>query len=363
MRNHKQSWLDLFMGFRVALDLKKMVLGMFGAYATVAILLGMGRIAARFWPDMLSGLQGFSDNPCGALSQVACAVVAQVRVSVAHPLGSGAGVLAFLAGGGILLLALWAFIGGAIARIAAVDVAQGERPSVGRAAYFACRKFGSFFWSPVVPSVFILLFLSCNALLGLIGRIPGIGPIVVGALFFLAMISSFIILLLAIGGYLGAIFMWPTIAMEGTDAFDAISRSFNYLFARPWKTFWCWLVMSAYGCVVIAFVAVFAALLLKIATASVTVGLGENASEITRYLWTAGLSGEVGISSMVAIFLIRTFTIMVCGLVLGFVASFKISAMTIIYAVLRRDVDGTDMSEVFLPVHNEEPASEPATQS
>ena len=41
--------------------------------------------------------------------------------------------------------------------------------------------------------------------------------------------------------------------------------------------------------------------------------------------------------------------ITVVGLVLGFWASYKISAMTIIYSVLRRDVDGTDMSEVFLP--------------
>jgi hypothetical protein len=52
----------------------------------------------------------------------------------------------------------------------------------------------------------------------------------------------------------------------------------------------------------------------------------------------------------------------VVGLVLGFWASYKISAMTIIYSVLRRDVDGTDMSEVFLPEPEESPAEPPAAE-
>ena len=52
----------------------------------------------------------------------------------------------------------------------------------------------------------------------------------------------------------------------------------------------------------------------------------------------------------------------VIGLVLGFWASYKISAMTIIYSVLRRDVDGTDMNEVFLPEPEETPAEPPAAE-
>ena len=30
--------------------------------------------------------------------------------------------------------------------------------------------------------------------------------------------------------------MYPTVAVEGSDSFDAISRSFSYVFARPWRS-------------------------------------------------------------------------------------------------------------------------------
>ena len=355
MRAHKQNWLDLFKGFRIALDVKKMLLGMFGVYVHLAVLIGLGKLTLRWWPEVFAGLERFSDSPGEALSQVASAASTRLFAAMAHPLaGPGAGggyrELLFLAGGSILLLAVWSLFGGAIARIAAVDFARDERPSLGEALAFAAKKFGSFFWSPIVPLIFAFIFLCCNALLGLIGRIPGVGPIVLGILFFLTAFSSFIVLLLVIGAVFGAMFMWPTIAMEGTDAFDAISRGFNYLFARPWKTLWCWLVMSAYGTVSIAFVAGFAWLFLhKIALGSVAIGLGAESQDIVRSLWTWGIGAEVGVPSLIAVILIRVAVIMAWGLVLGFVASFKVTGMTIIYAVLRRDVDGTDMAEVYLP--------------
>ena len=160
--------------------------------------------------------------------------------------------LAFLAGGGIVMLFIWSFFGGAIARIAALDFARDERPQIGEATAFSAGKFGSFFWSPIVPLIFVAVLLLCNVLLGVVGRIPGAGPIIMGLFYALAALSGFLIVLLLIGTFFGILFMWPTIAMEGTDAFDAISRAFNYLYARPWKTIWCCLVAGVYGLTVTA---------------------------------------------------------------------------------------------------------------
>jgi hypothetical protein len=143
--------------------------------------------------------------------------------------------------------------------------------------------------------------------------------------------------------------MWPTIAMEGTDAFDAISRAFNYLFARPWKTIWCCFMASVYGVVVITFVAWFTCMLLRITDATVARGMGQDWVWVQQFLREGVADRMAGFPLLIAMVLVCVVHVLAWGLVFGFVASYKISSMTIIYSVLRRSVDGTDMSEVFLP--------------
>ena len=53
--------------------------------------------------------------------------------------------------------------------------------------------------------------------------------------------------LLLVGLVFGAPLMIPTICVEGTDSFDAISRSMSYVYARPWRYIWCKLVALVYG--------------------------------------------------------------------------------------------------------------------
>jgi len=364
MRNHKQSWLDVFSGFRVALDARKMLLGMFGVYFSVAVLIGIMALASRWSPGLLPALEKAASQPSIYLPETAERIVGRLTEAATHPFRgpqSGPGYLELLFGGGtcLALLAIWSLVGGAIARLAAVDFAKGERLSLAEGFSFSGRKFGSFFWSPIVPFIFVLIFLCCNAVLGLVGRIPGLGPIIVGLCFWLAAVSSFLVLVISLGGYFGFIFMWPTIAMEGTDAFDAVSRSFAYLFARPWKTFWCWLTTVAYGAVCIAFVGGFTWTLLKITQWSVALGLRGEGGPVLRSFshWTIG--SEAGWPDVIAMVLVQVVFIMAWGLMLGFLVSFKLSAMTIIYAVLRRDVDGTDMSEVYLPEPEDPAPAEP----
>ena len=388
MRNHKQNWLDIFSGFRIALDARKIILGMFGLYATVVlvvavflfvpVLFGTVELGSRCQEvfdraeklvqnpaKLVRGDTTIKEHPYGKLGAVGERLIDAAR----HPLrgpekGPGYMELTAFAGTAVLYLILWSLVGGAMARLAAVDFARDQRLSVAEAFSFAKRKFGSFFWSLLIPLIFIAIFLLCNVILGLIGRISGLGPIAVGVLFALAQISSFLALLLAIGGFFGAIFMWPTIAMEGSDAFDAVSRSFAYVFARPWKVIWCCLVSMVYSIVCVAFAAVFTYGLLKIAQFSVGLGLGgSNNSVILDSLFNWGITPRASIPQLIGLVLVRVVFLMTWGLLGGFLVSMKISELTGIYAVLRRDVDGTDMSEVFLPEPEEEPAPAPAEQS
>lgn len=377
MREHKQNWLDVFSSFRVALDARKIILGTLGVYVTVIVLLGLLTLAGRQWPGAQPYSMQIIQNPVRVLPQLACAVCNTICA------GPTLGQWAFMGFSGMLMLFIWAFFGGAVVRLAAVDFAKGERPEMGAATAFAARKFGSFFWSPLVPLIFVGLFLLCNVALGWVGRLPYAGPVIVGVFFFLAALSSFLVLILLIGAYFGFPFMWPTIAMEGTDAFDAISRSFNYLFARPWKVLWCWLVAGVHGMVTTAFVVLFVVALLAIALTSVGAGMG---SDFQGGIMESLISPTVpngmprGIAAAVSAFcgfglvpaegqpwpmltamlLVRVLVILAWGLVLGFLVSYKMSAFAVIYSVLRRDVDGTDMSEVYVP-ESEEPMETPAT--
>jgi len=375
MRNHRQNWLDIFSTFRVAFDFRKMVLGTFGVFVTIIVLGAIFGLASTdaFWPSIIDRTEHCIGAPEQHLGETVRVVWDRYREALAHPFrlpseGPGLAELAFVDGTIVVMLLWWGLIGGAISRLAAVDFAKDRRLSVTEAFGFACRKLGSFFWSPLLPLVFIVILLACNALLGAVGRIPGAGPIVVGLGYWLAAVSSFLVLLLAIGGSLGMMYMWPTIAMEGTDTFDAVSRSFAYLYSRPWKTAWCFLVAWVYGAVCMAFAVVFTVALLYVTQASVAFGLGRPQMSFlnSTALWSRSLALDAGFSEKTGAVLVCTVHLMVWGLLLGFWASFKLSAMTVIYAVIRRDVDGVDMSEVFLPEPEEaevETATEPASET
>ena len=129
-------------------------------------------------------------------------------------------------------LAVWAAFGGAMTRIAALALARESRLGLLGGLRFGIAKWPAYFFAPLVPlsgGIFLLL-------LGLV-----FGLLMKGN--FLAMVMSFgwpIVLLAALGMaivLLGLLFgwalMWPTVSTEGTDAFDAISRSYSYTFQRP----------------------------------------------------------------------------------------------------------------------------------
>jgi len=361
MQGHRNNWTDVFAGFRIAFSLKKIFLGTLGAYLTLALLAGLLFLGSAWWPDLREHLNNVVIDPVHALPRFAGYCWAGARDLVQNRFTSAEGgfawrPVAFAGGVTVIVLVVWSFFGGAICRLAAVDFARDESHPFSEGCAFAARRFGSFFWAPVTPFIVALVFLLCAAVTGLIGRIPLVGPPVMGLLFFLAAFFGFLALLLLICGFFGFIFSWPTIATEGTNSFDAISRSFNYILARPWKTFWCWLMAALYGSACIAFAIGFTWAMWRLTLAAVAFGMGQE-----RFAEVASVLGSwrvppVGAATVIAGLILKVYWVFIWGLVLGFVASFKLSTMNLIYFVIRREVDGTEMSEVFLP----EPAPEGA---
>ncbi len=282
----------------------------------------------------------------------------------------------------LLSLAIWAVLGGAIARMAALHAAREEKISLRQALTFSLSKFLSFFSAPLIPAAIILVLGVLLGLGGLLGLVP-VGDIIVGALFFVALILGAIVAFLLIGLVAGFPLMYPTIAVEGSDSFDAISRSFSYVLGRPWRYGLYSLVAAVYGVICYLFIRLFAFLMLAathlfVGEGFFTLGLGSTAApEIgagatkTDLLWTTpsftDLAAPVAWGAMnwheaVASTLIHVWIYLVVGLLLAFVLTFAVSAWTLIYYLLRRKVDATDLDDVYVEetIEQETQAQAPA---
>ena len=369
MRELRQNWCDLFYGFRIALDPKKMMLGFLGILLSVLILVGLAYAFKGVLPNGAGRVMNLIRNPG---LNAPCVVFEAARGLV---LTGGPGLsttrihgwgIIFLLIYALLMLVVWSFVGGATMRIAAVEFARDDRIDMSEATGFAKKKYLSFFGGPIVPLIGMMVFAVCLLVGGAIGKIPFIGPVLVGLLFFLAVLAGFLIVFIAIGGLFGVPLMFATVAMEGTDTFDAVSRAYSYIFGRPWRLIWYTLVATVYGLIVTAFVLVFTSAMIA---APIYIGgwaMGANFDQIKAFLANPAwlFPAEAGLGVKIGGVFVKLTLIVVWGLALGFIASYKATAATIIYGLLRKDVDGTDMSEVFLEEEQEEEfeAPEPEEQ-
>jgi hypothetical protein len=261
----------------------------------------------------------------------------------------------------LFFLSIWSIFGGAIARIAAVHVARDEKISIRQALRFSTSKFLSFLSAPVIPMLIVLIVGLILAIGGFLTNIPFIGPILVGALFFLALAAGFVMTLVILGLVGGFNLMYPTIAVEGSDSFDAISRSFSYLYARPWRMAFYTLVAVIYGGLTYAFVRFFIYLMLIVTHAAAGMFVfthAESRAPLWNTMWSGPLIngrlayavdfGALGAGQKVGAFLILVWVYLCIALLGAFVISFYFSANTVIYYLMRREVDATELDDVYL---------------
>ncbi|GEM_PF-1657754 len=373
------------------------------------------------WPqEGQGGLFGFPsfDDVVGTARAVRPDSVAEFLGNV---LGSYAvkdvimGVILVLA-----LLVIWSYFGGAISRIAAVEFVRQERIEVTEATRYAWQKKWSYLWAPLTVFVAAIAFGLCNFLGGLIasafyyvlgvavgavlfayililfkdkifggkyhpgaillsvlglgvfaviyyffGRmfptdfhIPWIGEVIAALLSVFAFVAAFFITMLAIGGGFGFGMMWPTISVEGTDSFDAISRAFSYVFSKPWKFIFYGVVTIAYAAACFLFFAGVAGVTSRLAIKLGGIALGTRVDVLLPALKWEISAGQAG-SLAVLVVLLRIWLGLIRLIVIGFAGSLAITGSTIIYFLMRKAVDGTELSEVYTEEEHEEEKAVP----
>jgi len=260
MRELKGDWKDLFNGFMLALDLRKMFLGFCGIMFTLfGPLAGTCWTAKQIAPEMVPALNNYAPHELWRVVRASFHVI--YCGTPMNPPDWGLW-LPHLVAMLVSILAIWAYFGGAISRIAAYEIAKdGERIETARALQFARRKFWAFFMSPWVCIIGFGFFFACNWAGGVVGRILDliwIGGPLVAILLPLALLSGFVMTLIGLGTVAGFPLFSPAVAAEGTDAFDAMSRGFSYVYSRPWHYVFYQAVAALYGVICVSFVLLFA---------------------------------------------------------------------------------------------------------
>jgi hypothetical protein len=275
----------------------------------------------------------------------------------------------------IWFMIIWSVFGGAIARIAAVHIARDEKISVRHAVRFSGNKLLSFVFAPLIPLLILLIIAAVIALVSwILFHVPYVGPIAASLVFFLALIAGLVMALVLLGLVGGFNLMYPTIAVEGSDSFDAISRSFSYVFARPWRMAFYTLVAIVYGALTYLFVRFFIWLVLALTHFAVTWWFSHtsHAADVFPAIWPGPTSsftdplvygpqaGSLNWGEKTAAAIISFWVYLVIGLLGAYAISYYFSANAIIYYLMRREVDATELEDVYVEETEEEFASDTA---
>lgn len=365
-------WLHLFRSFRIAIGLRVLVLGI---VAALLIDLGGQLIAQLPFASAANPSTGFF-QPISSVTTAAHAVPPQalavrpietLQVSASHgevivrPLWTVVEpgqnlfgrnhswpIVAVVWSRLLWALVVWGLFGVAISRMAALRFAADKPVSVRQSLRFSVEKLPAALAAPLMPLVGVgCLWLLC-IVGGLIGRIPTVGPVVVGVMWWLPLLLATVMTLILLGLAAGWPLMLSSIGTEDADSFDAFSRAYSYLFSRPWYALWLMTLALLYGSLLLTFVATVLQLLMPLAEWSIASGMGV---EQTRELLQQG-GDSPGIATAAIRFWQKVASL---GLV-GFVVSYFWTATTIIYFLLRKSVDATPMDAVSERVASQDDA-------
>ena len=244
-------------------------------------------------------------------------------------------------------LAVWAYFGAAISRVAAVQLATGEQVGWGASLRWAATKWLAYFSAPFLPMLGVALVVLPILVLGLLMR-ADFFAMLAALLWPLVLVGGFVMTLLLAGVLLGWPLMWATISVEGTDSFDALNRTYAYVFQRPLRYLFYVIVAALLGWLGWFVVENFAASVVWLASWAASWGAGfTRVQDLTTGTADSSLAHA-------ATWLIAFWSGCVKLLAVGYCFSYFGVATTAIYYQLRRDVDARETDEVFLDADRSE---------
>jgi hypothetical protein len=256
---------------------------------------------------------------------------------------------------GLWALLVWSVLGAAISRIAAVWFAREDRLGFLGALLWGVKKWPAYFGGPIFPLVGVLLAVVPAAILGLLLKFD-IGVLLVGIIWPLMLLSGLFIAILLVGLLFGWPLMWPTISVEGTDSFDALSRSYSYTYQRPVHYLFYAAVAGVLGMLAWIVVLIFTnGVIIYSAWAASWGSSSERMQQLLAAASDPNATGALAIGARAILFWVHA----VQTIALGFLFGYFWCAATYIYFLLRQAVDATEMDEVAVEEEAEQFALPP----
>jgi len=352
MQGITQDFRDILRGLKMTVDFNRLIFAFVGIVCSVIwVLIILGFASALRLTDtapfeiinsvLFSPRLGLSNLLSIFLASVATVDWAEYIVLIVLVVG---------------FLVIWSIIGGAITRSAALEFARDEKIGFKESLSFASKKFWSYFWSPITPALGVLFFSACNILGGLLGQVKYIGEIAVAIGFPLAILSGFLIIFIGIIGIIGFFLMFPAISAEGSDAFDAMSRAYSYVISKPKHFISLFLSIIICGTIFAFFVCLVACLVMQTSFYTVGFGMGQKFESIREVISGGEATmASLGLLSMkFTALMLMIYMALVKVAVGSLVVGFAGSASTIAYFLLRKDVDGTDINDVYIEEQEEQ---------
>lgn len=204
---------------RAARDGRKRLVALLGLLATLPVLL-LGSLVSQ-------ALGGGGASFLDGIGRPLAYVLAPLRR--AWETDQDVALLGYLAWQGLLLTLLWAWFGGLLHRLAAVSLTRAEREPGRAVVAFARRHWRALAGARVALWTGFALPLVAVGLLALLGRLPGpLGGVLLAVAVAAAGALALLGVVLGSVGAAAGFLTGPAIAVEASDTFDALSRTFTY---------------------------------------------------------------------------------------------------------------------------------------
>lgn len=241
--------------------------------------------------------------------------------------------------GGLWTLLIWSFFGGAVSRSAALQLGREEKLGLGAALVHARRRVGAYFFAPLFPLLALLVVIACCAVLGVLMR-SDIGAVVAAVLWPLGLLGATFGTVLLLVVALGWPLLWGAPSCDkDAEAFDSVSHTFSFVLGRPLRLLFYTLFAALIGA---------AGWLVVAHAAQLTIGI----AELGAHWGSAGRSAALVESdsnlARVAGHLIEFGNGLVWAALRGFEFTYFWTAAAGVYLLIRRDVDKTEVDEVFV---------------
>lgn len=230
------------------------------------------------------------------------------------------------------IVAIWAFIGGCIARRSIIELGRNMTATWSEVFLLVRNRWQSIAWSVTMPAALILLLSVGPLVIGWISNVPAIGPWIAGLLLIPTVFFSIAIGWCSAITILGfPLSVCAIVSEKQADAYDGISRSAAYSFQRPVTLALCVIAAQFLGAIGGQILSVVLMTGFLVVNAAFDVGSTSSLATLDTF-WTELIRGIIPL------------------LLSAFCFSFFWTASAATYLILRRDVDHTELDAIDMNV-------------